>query len=124
MAEIADRVEDNPKTAFENSDWPLGTICLVLVGILVFVMITPFVLIGAFPRAVSDVSRALTIEPPLPRLQTDPSEDLAKFLADEDKRLNTYYWIDKKKGIVHIPIQQAMQELARQGIDGFPRGKP
>jgi hypothetical protein len=124
MAEIAERVEDNPKTAFENSDWPLGTICLVLVGILVFVMITPFVLIGAFPRAVSDVSRALTIEPPPPRLQTDPSEDLAKFLADEDKRLNTYYWIDKKKGVVHIPIQQAMQKLAGQGIDGFPRGKP
>ena len=25
MAEIAERVEDNPKTAFEKSDWPLGT---------------------------------------------------------------------------------------------------
>ena len=66
----------------------------------------------------------MTVEPPQPRLQTDPSEDLAQFLADEDKRLNTYYWIDKKKGIVHIPIEQAMQELAEEGIDGFPRGKP
>ena len=28
MAEIAERVEDNPKTAFEKSDWPLGTIGL------------------------------------------------------------------------------------------------
>ena len=97
---------------------------LVLLGTLIFLVIAPFVLIGAFPRAVSDVSRALTIEPPQPRLQTDPSEDLAKFLVDEDKRLNTYYWIDKKKGIVHIPIEQAMQELAEEGIDGFPRGKP
>ncbi len=124
MAEIAERVEDNPKTAFEKSDWPLGTIGLVLLGTLIFLVIAPFVLIGAFPRAVSDVSRALTVEPPQPRLQTDPSEDLARFLVDEDKRLNTYYWIDKKKGIVHIPIEQAMRELAEEGIDGFPRGKP
>ena len=124
MAEIAERVEDNPKTAFEKSDWPLGTIALVLLGTLVFLVIAPFVLMAAFPRAVSDVSRALTVEPPQPRLQTDPSEDLTKFLADQDKRLNTYYWIDRKKGIVHIPIEQAMRELAEEGIDGFPRGKP
>jgi hypothetical protein len=124
MAEIAERVEDNPKTAFEKSDWPLGTIGLVLLGTLIFLVIAPLVLIAAFPRAVSDVSRALTVEPPQPRLQTDPSEDLARFFVDEDKRLNTYYWIDKKKGIVHIPIEQAMRELAKEGIDGFPRGKP
>jgi hypothetical protein len=124
MGEIAERVEDNPKTAFEKSDWPLGTIGLVLLGTLIFLVIAPLVLIGAFPRAVSDVSRALTVEPPQPRLQTDPSEDLAQFLVGEDKRLNTYYWIDKKNGVVHIPIEQAMRELAEKGIDGFPRGKP
>lgn len=124
MAETAVRVADNPKTAFEKSDWPLGAIGLVLLGTLIFLVIAPFVLMGAFPRAVSDVSRALTVEPPQPRLQTDPSEDLARFLLEEDKRLNTYYWIDKKKGVVHIPIEQAMRELAKEGIDGFPRGKP
>ena len=124
MAEIAERVEDNPKTAFEKSDWPLGAVGLVLLGTLIFLVIAPFVLLGAFPRAVSDVSRTFTVEPPQPRLQSDPSEDLAQFLVAEDKRLNTYYWIDKKKGIVHIPIAQAMQMLTEEGIDGFPRGKP
>src|ERR1700756_5270178 len=124
MAEIADRVEDNPETAFEKSDWPLGIVGWVLLGTFIFLVIAPFVLMGTFPRAVSDVSRALTVEPPQPRLQTDPSEDLTKFLVDEDRRLNTYYWIDKQKGIVHIPIERAMQKLAEEGIDGFPRGKP
>ena len=124
MAEIAEHVEDNPNTAFEKSDWPLGTVALVLLGTLIFLVIASIVLMAAFPRAVSDVSRALTVEPPQPRLQTDPPEDLAKFLVNEDRRLNTYYWIDKKKGIVHIPIEQAMQQLAGEGIDGFPRGKP
>jgi hypothetical protein len=124
MAELEERVEDNPDTAYEQSDWPLGMIGLVLLGTLILLVIAPFVLIGAFPGSVSDVSRALTVEPPQPRLQKDPSEDLAKFMADEDKRLNSYYWIDKKKGIVHIPIEQAMKEITEEGIDGFPRGKP
>ena len=64
MAETAEHVEDNPKTAFEKSDWPLGTIGLVLLGTLIFLVIAPLVLIGAFPRAVSHVRRALTVKPP------------------------------------------------------------
>lgn len=124
MAEIVERIENNPKAAYEQSDWPIGTIALVLLGILILLVIAPFVLIAAFPSSVRDVSRALTVEPPQPRLQTDPSEDLARFRAEEDKRLNSYYWIDKKRGIVHVPIEQAMQKVAEEGIDGFPRGKP
>jgi len=42
------------------------------------------------------------------------------FRADEEKLLNTYYWIDKQKGIVHIPIAEAMKKLASKGAPGFP----
>ena len=87
-------------------------------------VISPFVMIAAFPIAPADVSRALTVEPPQPRLQTDPSADLVQFRAEEKKRLHSYYWVDKKKGIIHIPIEQAMKQVAKDGIDGFPRGKP
>jgi hypothetical protein len=124
MAEFEQRVEDNPDTAYEQSDWPLGTIGLILWAILIVLVISPLVMIGAFPAAVSDVSRALTIRPPAPRLQTDPALDLAQFRLEETKRLNGYYWIDKSKGVVHIPIEQAMKMVADEGIDGFPRGKP
>ena len=95
-----------------------------MLGTLRFLVIAPFVLIRAFPRAVSDVSRALTVEPPQPRLQTNPPEDLARFRVDEEKQLNTYYWVDKQKGLVHIPIDEAMKRIAADGIDGFPRGQP
>jgi hypothetical protein len=124
MAELQERIEDNSDTAYEQADWPLATIGLVLLGIFVMLVISPLVMIAAFPTTTSDVSRALTVEPPQPRLQTDPSADLARFRADEDKKLNSYYWIDKEKGMVHIPIEQAMKDLADEGIDGFPRGKP
>jgi hypothetical protein len=124
MADIAERVEANPEAAYEKSDWPIGTIFLTLLGILIVLVIAPFVLIAAFPHAVSDANRALTVQLPEPRLQTDPSEDLARFRTAEDKKLNSYYWIDKKKGIVHIPIDEAMKMVAQEGLDGFPRAKP
>jgi hypothetical protein len=124
MAEVAERIEDNAETACERSDWRVGAIGLVLLGTFVFLVISPLVLMAAFPRAVSDIGRELTITPPEPRLQLDPREDLAQFRAEEDKRLNNYYWVEKEKGIVHIPISQAMKEIAEKGIDGFPRGQP
>lgn len=124
MAELDERIEDNPDSAYERSDWPLGIIGLIFVGILLLLVISPLVMIAAFPTTLADVRRVLTVEPPQPRLQTDPSEDLVQFRAEEQKRLNDYYWIDKKKGIVHIPIERAMKEVAAEGIEGFPREQP
>jgi hypothetical protein len=124
MAELQERIEDNPHTAFEASDWPLRTVGIVFLAMLIALVIAAFVLVAAFPGAVSDVSRRLTVVPPQPRLQIDPAADLARFRAAEEKRLDTYYWVDKKNGIVHIPIDQAMKELAAKGIPGFPKAKP
>lgn len=113
----------NPKTAFEPTDWELAPVGLIYVGIPVLLVISCFVLIAAYPTALSDVSRTLRINPPGPRLQTDPEGDLRRFRAEEDKRLNGYYWIDKQKGVAHIPIEQAMQKVARDGIAGFPKAQ-
>ncbi|HEY1259003.1 MAG TPA: hypothetical protein VGF34_07110 [Stellaceae bacterium] len=124
MTEAELRVETNPDTAYEPSDWSLPIVGLVLVGIIVFLVAGTLVLIVAFPGAVSGVSRKLTAEPPAPRLQLDPAKDLARFRADEERRLDTYYWIDKKKGIVHIPIAEAMKEVAAKGLAGFPKASP
>lgn len=124
MAEASRVTTDNPKTAYEREDWPLPAVGLVYVGIILFLVIAPFVLMWAYPRSVSDVGRALAVQPPAPELQTDPAQDLKKFRAQEEERLNTYYWVDKPKGVVHIPIEQAMAKLARQGVDGFPKAKP
>jgi len=54
--------------------------------------------------------------PPEPRLQTDPTYDLNRFRAQMETRLNSYGWVDQARGVVHIPIQQAMQMVARQGL--------
>jgi hypothetical protein len=117
-------VASNPEIAFEKSDWRLRPIGLALLFIFAVLAASPFILMWAFPHSVSDVSRKLTIRPPGPGLQVNPPQDLAHFRAHEEKLLNTYYWIDKDKGIVHIPIDEAMKKVVRDGIDGFPKGQP
>jgi hypothetical protein len=123
MVDAEPRVAVNPNTAFEPTDWPLRPIALTLPGIFLFLVIAPLVLLWAYPDAASDVGRQPTSEPPAPRLQTNPPQDFASFQAEEQKKLHGYHWIDRQNGIVHIPIEQAMQNLARDGIDGFPKGR-
>ena len=39
MAELEERVENNPQTAYEQSDWPIGTIGLILAVIFIMLVI-------------------------------------------------------------------------------------
>ncbi len=74
-----------------------------------------------FPRS----PRSQLIPYPLPRLpspqlQAAPHEDMVRFYREELDRLNSVGWVDRAKGLVHIPIDQAMREVAEEGIQGWP----
>ena len=49
--------------------------------------------------------------PPPPLLEVNPSPLNRSFLETEKKRLESYEWIDRKEGIVRIPIKQAIEIL-------------
>ena len=60
---------------------------------------------------------ALTREiPPPPRLQVSAPQDLKQFLAAEDKVLNSCDWVDQNAGTVRIPIDRAMDVVAKKGL--------
>ena len=123
MASAEAEQSRNAKTAFEPTDWDPAPVAAVYVGVLVLLVISCFAVVIAYPAALPDVSRTLHINPPGPRLQTNSQADLQRFRADVDRRLNGYYWTDKQKGLVHIPIGEAMKKLVRTGIPGFPKGQ-
>lgn len=52
--------------------------------------------------------------PPTPRIQSTPVDDLARFRAAQDGKLNSYGWIDKNSGAVRIPIERAMTLIAER----------
>ena len=47
--------------------------------------------------------------PPEPLLQVSPTDDWTEMLKREREILNSYRWVDRSKGIVHIPIERAME---------------
>ena len=56
------------------------------------------------------------IIPPGPRLQTNPAADLRTFRAREDSVLNSYGWVDQKNGVARIPIDSAIEMIAKRGL--------
>ena len=59
---------------------------------------------------------------PEPRLQVAPQVDRTTMRAHEDEELKTYGWVDRKTGVVRIPIERAMDLLVRKGLP--VRGDP
>jgi hypothetical protein len=55
-------------------------------------------------------------EPPEPRLQASPALDLRELQAREHERLSTYGWVDRQAGVVHLPIERAMELVAEEGL--------
>jgi hypothetical protein len=54
---------------------------------------------------------------PQPRLQTDDgNQEIADLHEKEDLLLEHYSWVDKSQGKVRIPIERAMELVAKQGL--------
>jgi hypothetical protein len=54
--------------------------------------------------------------PPAPRLQDDPDGDMLKLRAQEDQQIARPSWIDEKQGTLRIPVDLAIDVLARRGL--------
>ena len=56
-----------------------------------------------------------------PLLQSDETFDMNRLRAREDALLASYGWADQANGEVRIPIAQAMQIIAQQGLPATPK---
>lgn len=75
-----------------------------------------------FPATVG----ARFVPPDLPRpvqpaLQSSPRADMAALRRDKLAALDSYGWVDRDRGRVHIPITEAMRRVAAEGIAGWPK---
>jgi len=117
----------NPEVSHETSDVNIRAIlgfgaALVVVAAVVHLLI--YVLFGYFnvrenakvppeyPLAATEGHR----EPPEPRLQTDPRQDLSDLRAKEDDVLGSYGCVDKNASIVRIPIDAAVKLTLQRGL--------
>jgi hypothetical protein len=93
----------------------VAAVALIIYGILQYLEAHPATTARPNPMAAEDSQI-----PPAPRLEEHPAIEIQQLRAQEDLTLSTYGWMDKKTGIVRIPIERAMElQLER----GFPTRK-
>ena len=95
-------------------------LCVVVVGLIVYgtfryLATHPATSVQPNPMAVFDSQI-----PPAPRIEEYPAIEIQQLRAQEEQTLSTYGWIDKKKGVVRIPLDRAMQLQVERG---FPTRK-
>jgi len=56
-----------------------------------------------------------------PALQPAPAGDLETYRAEKRSKLRTYRWLDRGKGLVQIPIDEAMSIVAQRNAAGLSR---
>ena len=111
MAEVQSQI---PVAAVEPTDLGEGFIWGVVGLCLAGIVVCGLIVLWLYPQAGADrIITAALPEYPAPRLQVDSAADLRTFRAQQLQQLNS-------AGIAHIPIDQAMQQIAHEGIAGWP----
>ncbi len=58
-----------------------------------------------------------------PVLESAPQPDRAAYLAEKERLLHGYQWVDAQAGIARIPIEQAMRIMAGAAAQPKPENK-
>ncbi|HXH49435.1 MAG TPA: hypothetical protein VNM47_08820 [Terriglobia bacterium] len=70
-----------------------------------------------YPAPQSAISRGRVLPPPgVPQLQAHPEAELQGYLKNQHDILDSYGWVNRKNGVVRIPIQRAMNILLQKGL--------
>ena len=131
MDENRRRLEDgmHQQTRHELRDVtvrPIVGFCIGLLLLVAFSFWVTRVLFKYFAAREAKVTSTLSLVeerpqlPPEPRLQTNPRADLRELREAEEKRLDSYGWVDRNAGIVHIPIDDAIKLTLQRGLPSRP----
>jgi len=112
----ADRRHEGSDIKYRNLLW-IALAMLALAFTIHVALWYQMLLFRATPQkpgvAVSPLALSPQVPPP-PRLQGNPADDLAQFRSAQNTLLNSYGWVDRKTGAVHIPIDRAMDLYLRE----------
>ena len=111
---------------YEHRDASAGAILKFLIGLAVVLAFSALAVLALFHAFAREESRHDPPSPPLaplagrlppePRLQENPMKDLEQVRAQEEHDLTHYGWVDKKAGVVRIPVEEAMRIAGERGL--------
>jgi len=120
-----DKHHDAPATSpgYETRDANAGGVLNFLVILGIVLVATALVSWGMFrylsARDQDAVASPFADTRPLPlgpQLQVTPREDWLKYREAQQRNLENYSWVNREKGIVSVPIEQAMEILVKKGL--------
>jgi hypothetical protein len=115
--------ERNPETLYEVVDASIPEVIWTGVGVVLGVAVVCLVIWGMFNALKKQGAAEYTPNPmqvqqipPEPRIQEHPEIEFRELRKHEDDVLNSYGWVDKNAGTVHIPIYDAINQVAQRGL--------
>jgi nitrate reductase NapE component len=125
MAEVTTSNQVTAEVGHELSDlsprrisfFAIGLAALVIIALLVCYGLLVWMIKAEARRAEPPNQFAVLPEPMVqPRLAVEPGRALKAMRRQEQTRLKGFGWVDQEKGIVHIPIERAMDMLVEKGL--------
>ncbi len=103
---------------------PIAWVAAALLATVVAVVAAVFVLLHHWQLApgADRMHLPYTLELTGPALQSAPQPELDATLAAQRRVLDSYGWVDAARGIVHIPIDEAMRLRVRQAAAAASAG--
>lgn len=144
----------HPDVRCEDPSFAAGGVLLVVIILVVGAIVANVLLYALFYRLKDDrdarvkhpfvapavqaqrpqfLPRDLHKERDVPVLQIEEVRDLNAQRQRDTQRLSSYGWVDRKRGIVHLPIETALEQVRRdpqaaaaRGLKSraLPEGKP
>lgn len=116
----------NANVKYETTDANAKWLGFIGAAIVVAAIILPFLLWGIYGHLERTAMQGFPVSEAMGKqsfdaqvttqLEPNPVGSYRNFLEAQSEKLNTYGWVDKQNGVVHIPIEQAMQKLIKQGL--------
>lgn len=103
----------------QTPDVATRTILLAAFGFLAFVAVTMGGLHLYYRWLVPGSLKTSARTFPEPRLQSSPQADYGLFRSAQREELAGYAWVDRERGIVRIPITDAMRLVAARGARAY-----
>jgi hypothetical protein len=105
----------------ETTDVNIGAVGKFGLGLVIVTLLSVVLIVGVFKFFIArDDRQVQTVDPvklfPSPQLLPDEPKTLGEIKAAEAKILNGYGWVDQQKGVVRIPVEQAMDLLVKRGL--------
>jgi hypothetical protein len=125
--------ESEPERDYADRDIPVGKIMIACLYITIFTVLTfvgvrfLFLKLDASNEQAQKAASVFAdqrVLPPEPRLQVDEPRTWKQELAVQTSQIEGYAWVDRRAGVVRIPVERAIELVAERGLPARQVAKP